>query len=366
MPNSFASWPFRLLGLTVVLASSTAAPAFDIRVATWNVSNYTGGRTTDIQNALFGSFEGRSARPDVIVTQEFTSAAAVSSFLSALNTAPGGFTDWAAANFTNGPDSDNAFFYRTSKATLTGQSIISAGGTDPLPPRDTNRYDLLLGDGVTRLSIYSSHMKAGTSSTDEARRLAEAKAIRQNARALGANINFLLAGDLNVHSSGDDAYDWLTESQANDGGRFFDPVTSPGAWSEEEDFKFLHTQDPSGAGGMDDRFDFILGGSTLFDGVGLDYVGNASIPYSTSTWNDPNHSYRVWGNDGTSFNSGLTINGNTMVGSSIAQSLVNAATVNGGHLPVFLDLHVAPVPEPASLAVLVIGGLGILARRRRS
>ena len=69
---------------------------------------------------------------------------------------------------------------------------------------------------------------------------------------------------------------------------------------------------------------------STFDAAVPDYVGNPAIPYSTTTWDDPNHSYRSWGNDGTSFNVSLTIAGNQMVGETIAQALVDSA-LGGGH-----------------------------------
>ena len=351
--------------LTLVFAIGVAAISAGqtLRIATWNITNYGGGRTADLQNALFGSFEGRSLSPDVVVAQEFLSQAAADSFLTMLNTVPGGTGDWAAATFVNGPDTDNAFFYRTTKANLLGQAVISLGGNDPLPPRNTLRYDLQLGTGGAKLSIYSSHMKSGTASSDEARRLAEARAIRNDAESLAPDVDFVLGGDLNVQRATDDAYAELIGSQSNNEGRFFDPVASPGVWNDSNTLRFLHTQDPTGTGGMDDRFDFLLGGAGLFDGAGLDYVGNSGLAFSTTTWNDPNHSYRTWGNDGTSLNGPLTITGNTMVGSSIAQSLANVATTNGGHLPVFMDLNA--VPEPASIAALAVGGLALLRRRRQ-
>ncbi len=95
---------------------------------------------------------------------------------------------------------------------------------------------------------------------------------------------------------------------------------------------------------MDDRHDQILVSNSLIDGSGLSYIGNHLIPYSTTTWNDPNHSYRAWGNDGSSYNLTMAVAGNTMVGSAIAQALVNCAN-GAGHLPVVLNLRVPAVAE---------------------
>jgi hypothetical protein len=107
---------------------------------------------------------------------------------------------------------------------------------------------------------------------------------------------------------------------------------------------------------MDDRYDQVLTSASLVDGPGFEYIGAPSVPYSTSTWNDPNHSYRSWGNDGTSFNMSLTVDGNTMVGAVIAQALRDAAA-SGGHLPVFLDLRV-----PARIDAPVVIDFGQVGR----
>jgi len=92
---------------------------------------------------------------------------------------------------------------------------------------------------------------------------------------------------------------------------------------------------------MDDRHDQILVSDDLVDEQGFEYRGDASIPYSTGTWDDSNHSYRSWGNDGSSYNTSLTVAGNTMVGATIAQALKD--TTSAGHLPVVLDLLVPPL-----------------------
>jgi hypothetical protein len=116
-------------------------------------------------------------------------------------------------------------------------------------------------------------------------------------------------------------------------------------------------------GGMDDRHDQILISPNLRDSEGLSYIsavngGNILAAYSTSTWNDTNHSYRSWGNDGTSYNLNLTTTGNTMVGSAIAQALINSTGGGGGHLPVFLDVQVPPkvnAPAPIDFGVVTVG-----------
>ena len=56
--------------------------------------------------------------PDILLGQEFTSGSAVTAFVNILNSAPGSPGDWAAAAFVDGPDSDNAFFYRQSVVSL--------------------------------------------------------------------------------------------------------------------------------------------------------------------------------------------------------------------------------------------------------
>lgn len=334
----------------VCLFIAGTASADVLRVVEWNVSTYSSGRVNEFQTAIYGSYQGRSMSPDVIIGQEFLSGSGVANFVNLLNTAPGSPGDWAAAPFNDGPDTDNAFFYRTSKVALatelsaTGMTIVATGGASPNHPRNINRYDIKLVNDSTdtfRMALYSSHMKASTGGTNQARRLLEAQRIRDDAESLPAGWHFVLGGDFNIRNSTEGAYVELVGSQANNNGRFFDPIKTPGNWNNNSSFRIVHTQDPTGAGGMDDRFDQLLLSGELVDGVGPDYIGNPNVAYSTSTWNDPNHSYRSWGNDGTTFNLAIKTTGNTMVGPTIAQALKDSA-LNGGHLPVFLDLRVPP------------------------
>jgi hypothetical protein len=335
------------------IAAPLDAVRAQLRVVNHNITNYAGGKGPDIQTAYYGIFEGRSVAPDVFIAQEFTTAAAVTAFKGFLNTAPGSPGDWEAAPFVNGPDTDDAFFYRTSKVDFLGSTIVSAGGSAPNPPRNTLRYDISLhgyAPDIAVIACYGSHMKAGSTSGDQARRLVEAQRIRDNAETLPVAWHFLFGADTNIQSSTQLAYVEFVGTQSNNAGRFFDPIATPGSWNNNSGFRFVHTQDPADpTGGMDDRHDQILVSGDLVDGTGLDYIGNATIPYSTTTWNDPNHSYRAWGNDGTSYNQSLRTTGNAMVGPDIAQALINLAA-GLGHLPVFLDLRVpAKIDSPLVL-----------------
>jgi endonuclease/exonuclease/phosphatase family metal-dependent hydrolase len=361
----------RVYAALCALLAIAGISAAQLRVATWNITRYDGNsRAADIQTSVYGSYLGRTMAPDVLLVQELTNASARNALVAVLNSAPGSPGDWAAAPFVQGPDTNGVCLYRTSKATLVGNTtwVIALGSSSSdNQPRNTYRYDIRpvgYSAPTTVISMYNVHMKAGSSSTDQARRLVESERIRANASGVNTNgpgsakpvpYHFLVAGDFNIQTASQQAFAHLVESQADNSGRFFDPIRSGfnssnagdnGSWNNNGAYRFIHTQDPIGAGGMDDRLDMILLSVGLINGQGLTYIGNPNISYSKTTWNDPNHSYRAWGNDGTSFDTELTVAGNTMVGAAIAQALKNVATPPsgnpGGHLPVYLDIRVPP------------------------
>ena len=346
---------FRSLAAATFCACGLAAPAAaQLRVAMWNISNYggPGARDPQFQTAIYGSYQSRSMAPDIFLAEEITAPAGAGGVLAILNGAPGSPGDWAQATFITGPDTNLVFNYRTSKVQFLGQTLVLAGGDINGAPRDIRRYDIRLAGyssaGAT-LSIYGDHMKSGSTAADQARRLIEATAIRNDADARPAGWQIIVAGDFNIQASTQAAYQQLIGSMNNNRGRFFDPINTPGSWNNNSAFAIVHTQapggNPSNTGGMDDRLDFILLGGELINGDGFDYIGNPSLPYSTSTWNDPNHSYRSWGNDGSFFNGTINVTTNAMVGPAIATAIKATCDTDtaGGHLGVFLDLRVPPV-----------------------
>ncbi len=352
-----------LAAAALLSLSGIACAGPGIRIVTWNITAYAGGRGPDIQGVVYGvvpaglALAGKSMDPDIIITQEMVSETAALQIRNFLNTAPGSPGDWEMETFTISPDTSKAFFYRTTKVENLGSQIAVFGGNPSGAPRHVMRYDWrpvgYTGNAAT-VASFGVHMKAGSTATDLNRRQAEALAIRtyitNNLLPFNPGINFMILGDFNVAAGNEAAYQTLTAPAAG-AARVFDPINTPGSWGDASIFRFVHTQDPATSAGMDDRFDQILCSPNLLDGQGLAYIGNPAVAYSTTTWNDPNHSYRAWGNDGTSFNNFLRTTGNTMTGAAIAQDIIDAATTAGGHIPVFMDIK---VPAKAAASTLSI------------
>ncbi len=367
----------RLVGLVAAAVCAVSAHA-QLRICTWNVTNFTTdtSRNSAFQTAFYGvvptglALAGKSMSPDVIIGQEFINQAAVNNFLGMLNSAPGTPGDWAAGAFSDGADTDNAFFYRTSKIQYIGMTITAIGSSSTSnQPRNTNRYDFRpmgYSAATATIGLYSAHFKAQGGTNDAGRRLIEAQRLRDNAEGIATSLPgsglpagylAIFGGDTNITTSSAAEYVEMVGVQTVNTGRFFDPIATPGNWNNNAAFDIVHTQDPVGQ--MDDRHDQLLITAGLFDGTGIEYIGNPSIPYSTTTWNDPNHSYRAWGNDGTSYNLPLKTTGNTMVGATIAQALITTAG-SGGHLPIIADFKVpAKVDSPIviNFGQVPVGGL---------
>ncbi len=371
-----------LIGLAAGHVLCAGGAMAQIRVVEWNVTNYGSPYTRDanFKTALYGvAPNGLQLAPDILIIQEVLQgapggAANAAQFLSMLNTAPGSPGDWATAPYIISLDTGNAMYYRTSKIQWLGTATLNTDtGTGPMQaPRDTQRWQVRLvgysGIGA-QLYMYGAHFKAGSAPADQERRNPEGRRIRIDSNALPNTANFLLCADLNIQNSSQVFYQWMIsedstppageEFVADPSGRFFDPINTPAAggssvtWENNSTYRYIHTQDP--AGQMDSRHDQIIFGANLRDGQGMDYMpfsvgGNVFSPFSLGTWNDPNHSYRCWGNDGSSYNGPLNTSSNAMVGNTIALALVSSAA-SGGHLPVYIDLQVpAKVNAPVSVA----------------
>lgn len=333
----------RIVQMACLLALS-APPllgADGIRVVSWNITFYDGTRADEIATVCYGRWEGRSLNPDLICLQEMTGRVPTLQFVQAINNAPGSPGDWAAAPIYTDPRGGlhTALVYRTSKFAFVDSELIAPGAGPPQQPRNVVRFDLQpvgYPEEISVISVFPLHYKAGYTDSDLARKLLESQIVRQHIDTLPENRHIILGADLNIQRSDDPAYEELNGIIPNTG-VLWDPISTPGNWNNNAAFRTIHTQDPTGGGGMDDRLDQILLSPSLLDGRGMEYDGRFPLAWDLGTTQDQNHSYRAWGNDGTTFNQSLRINGNAMVGPVIAGAIAALADPDG-HIPVYLDL----------------------------
>jgi endonuclease/exonuclease/phosphatase family metal-dependent hydrolase len=303
----------RLFGLLLSLALVAAgAQADTLRVCTYNALNFRGPQDADRYDDIRIVME--SIAPDMVAMQEIVSEDAVDGLLSFVFLQVN--DDWAAAAFHDGRDTDNGFFYRTSKVSLVSSRFIQT------TLRDIAEYTMqpVAPDTSLRLRVYSLHLKASEGSDNENRRRDEAAALRQQLDMFGPGTLFLVCGDYNLYTSAEPAYQLLLSPDSIFSGQLFDPINTPGVWHANPIFEAIHTQSPrSSVGGMDDRFDFIL-----VSGACMDTVGSYVLP----------ETYTPYGNDGRHFNQAINAGTNYAVPDSVA----NALEAGSDHLPVYVDL----------------------------
>jgi endonuclease/exonuclease/phosphatase family metal-dependent hydrolase len=310
-----------LLGVAIVAASAFPSSAETIRVCTYNVLNFPGSTGTLREPEFITVLQ--NADPDVLIVQEMLSQTGVNQFLNdILNDGQPG--TYAAAPFTDGPDTDNALFYKPSVVTFVSTQQIATA------LRDVSEYVLRPAthtSSAAEFRLYSFHLKAGSTSTDQSKRLAETTIIRNHLNALPSGSYFMLGADLNIRASTETAYQKLVGSESDNDGRSFDPIDTPGSWYSNAAFAAVHTQSPrtlqfgGGAnGGMDDRFDQLLVSAACEDGEGLNIIDGT---------------YTAYGNDGLHFNIAINDGTNYAVGDVIADAIHNASD----HIPVFADFR---------------------------
>lgn len=295
-------------------AVSSGAP---VRVVTYNLLNFPdalGSERLDDLRAVMGFVD-----PDIVLVQEMQSEQGVDLFLdSVMKQVDPSFT---GAPFNDGPDTDNALFYRSDRVNYLAAQYL------PTVNRDIAEYRVVLAESYSELYLFSIHFKASDGTVNEAIRLQEATVLRNRLNSLPPGRNFLVCGDFNIYYSDEPAYQKLIDSLENESGRLIDPLAMPGFWHDNSAFAAAHTQssrveqlpDGGAGGGLDDRFDMVLCSGTIMDSSGLHLCAG---------------SYRICGNDGAHLNLSVNYGFNAAVTAEVADALYLASD----HLPVYVDL----------------------------
>jgi hypothetical protein len=327
-------------GLALLLATATlATPAHALRVATWNLLGYDGvaahARSASTLQVLPG------LDPDVMVVQELLTSEAADSFATFLRTSMPGKV-WKGGSSTFILATQSAIYYDSLQVSISNLTSIVTGG-----PRAV-LVALVRPNGyranAASFRLYSIHFKAGNGAggtsppSDSAQRTLECTNLRNTLNTAPAGTNLLIGGDTNFYGSFETGYTRLTESQADNDGRLKDPYSMPGLWNNPS-YAPYHTQSPcngvciGSGGGMDDRFDMLLGSYSLNDGGGLDLVPGA-LPGG----------YGPYGNDGFHYNDSIDGGG---VNYAVPLAVASALRTASDHVPVIATLQL-----PAKLSTV--------------
>lgn len=341
------------IGLIILLAfalNQVQAQLHDtLRVMSYNLLYY--GQVTSFCtssnnniNDKDGYFETVASyiKPDLLVVNEMGASNIYGDRIIAnvLNT--NGETRFARANIQNNSFSNlvNAVFYdknklalyRTEKVekALNNSSLVRVIDVWTFYYKDPN---LTQGSDTAFIHLAGMHLKAGSNASDAVDRGLATEALMDYLETEYQPGYFIAAGDMNMKSSNETAYQNLTDN-AFGAYRFYDPLFPNESWSGASSFAFSHTQSTrtSGGcfagGGLDDRFDIMLMSEQLMeDSAAVHYIDN---------------SYKAVGNDGNHYNMSLIDGNNNSAPSTVLAALYDMSD----HLPVIADISVRLIETP--------------------
>lgn len=216
----------------------------------------------------------------------------------------------------------NMLYYDNRKLSLTYWTSLATNY------RDINLYNFYfindaLADGDTvYLTCIVMHLKAGNTDTDASDRTVMVQTLMNFLNNSNKNTNYLVMGDFNLYTSAEGAYQLLT-NHSNANIRFYDFINKYGDWSDNAYFAPYHSQsthtttDCFSGGGLDDRFDFILGNiNTITGAKGFKYITD---------------SYTTLGQDGQHFNKGLL---DSPTNTTVPLDVLEALYGSSDHLPI--------------------------------
>ena len=329
--------------LFVALSLQGFAQFESIKVMTYNLMWYktnsapcthtvgSAQRDNDLKNII------AYAAPDLLVVNEF-GAIGVNPLIvlrDILNVDGISHFSRAGSNFGGNSSIANMMFFNNEKLVLDFQDAVTFDLNNFPLVRPIDYYRLYVKDaalgqpGVDTafIGIFVAHLKAGNGSAERAEREKATAAVMSYIDNNVSIDNLLFAGDLNVYTSSESAFQNLVNYSSQPAISFNDPENQLGSWNNNSNFATVHTQSTHSSssgcfsgGGMDDRFDFILSSDAIINNT-----------HKVSFTN-----YYGLGQDGSFFNGSINSN-NISVPSYISSALYNFSD----HLPVIMELEAA-------------------------
>ena len=268
--------------------------------------------------------------PDIFMVCELQNQEGADAILNIGLNSDGNSNFSAAPYFENqsgGGDLQQALFYRNDMFVLESTEIINT------PVRDINKYTLLLNTAnqdtnPIRIYAYVTHLKSSQGGANQQLRLSMVEAFVNDTQQLEEDAYVLFAGDFNIYTSTEPAYLEILDQTNNI--VMADPINTPGAWNNNEDFTAVHTQSTrtsssgfggGAGGGLDDRFDFIMVSQNMMTDSNLSYKAD---------------SYKAYGNNGNCYNNDIN---DINCGGAYNQVIRDALYNMSDHLPVVMELE---------------------------
>ncbi|GGG43586.1 T9SS type A sorting domain-containing protein [Bizionia arctica] len=293
-------------------------------------------------------------QPDLFMVCELNNAEGANSILGVLQDNVS--ADFRSATFTlntsdnnigNQNDLQNLLFYNSSKFILESQHIVTT------IYRDFNHYKLKLNStnqvsNPVYLNVIVCHLKASSGADNQAYRLQMTEDLTKYLNSFPADSNVMLAGDFNVYSNSEPAFQELIDETNNI--VFVDPANRMGNWHNNTNFLDMFTQSTrtqtgmgGSTGGFDDRFDFILTTSNMLSNQDIYYVPD---------------SYKTFGNNDNINCYNSEIKDVDCAGTDYSAAIREALYYFSDHLPVTLQLETnetllsVPTHQPESIQLI--------------
>lgn len=326
--------------ITGVLYSQSADT---LRVMTYNLLYY--GEVTNFCTSTNNNINDKDdyfgvitsyVKPDVMVVNEMGASQVYADRIIANVLNANGENRYQRANIQNNGFSSlvNAVFYDKNKLAFYNQENVSVALNNSSLVRVIDIWsfyykdpNLVENSDTVFFHVIGMHLKAGSNASDAVDRGLATEALMNFLENEYEPGYFIAAGDMNLKSSNEAAYQNLTSNEYG-AYQFYDPLIPNETWSGASTFAYSHTQSThtssgcASGGGLDDRFDLIMMSGQLLEDTGLvNYVPN---------------SYKAVGNDGNHYNLSLLDGTNNSAPAAVLSALYDMSD----HLPVIADFSV--------------------------
>lgn len=306
-----------------------------MRMMCYNLLNFPNGNFAGRVDTLENIID--YYRPHLLMVQELQSEDGLIQITDMMDDL--GYGDFAHGDFIQ-QQSDPFNPYYLQQNIVFDQNYIRLKSQQVLITdiRDINYYkmyfndaNLVNGTDTSFLHVFVTHLKSSSGNANEQLRLQMVEVFEEFISSnLSATDNIIFAGDFNIYSMAEPAYQLLIEP--SNPVVMVDPLGALGNWPS---INFAHKEiltqstrssqigNDGAGGGLDDRFDFIMMSSPLMS--------------STSPIHFIEGTYKSLGNNGTCYNQSIT---NCAVGNEVPTNVLQSIYYMSDHIPQVCEVEV--------------------------